>query len=317
MKKKVIRTVALVLAVVLLVASVFIIRGCSAPPEYEEIEARFKELVEASYDVNVILFGEGLPTYERVSDPQDTLKRYNTGEFYTDENGEEKERIVWYYTTHATEGNIIAFRDSYLEKYSYALVCEREMGESELSALFPAPDGVTPNEGDTFYTELYRSEDGKSFSYLIPYVEPQFDFYYDAEDPTDYDYVHNNDSEYRTIEEIKAFASTVYSEKYMLSLYGSLFDGVASGDAVLFARYIEYNDAGEVRLAQLNTYEPLFSEKRVYDFSTAQIVKWGSNSKFVRVSIESYLPSKPSERVTLEIDLTLQDGTWYLDSPTF
>ena len=43
--------------------------SCSKPPEYSEIEARFKELVEASYAINDIFFGEGLATYERVYEP--------------------------------------------------------------------------------------------------------------------------------------------------------------------------------------------------------------------------------------------------------
>ena len=316
MKKRVIRITALVLALVLLIASIFIIRGCSTPPEYSEIEARFKELIAASADVNTVLFGSGLPTYERVSDPQDSMKTHKTGEFYTTESGEEKERIVYYYHTLAKNATVVAFRDSYLKKYSYALVSDTEMNESALSLLFPPIEGVTPNEGETFYTEVYRSTDGKSFCYLVPFVEPTYDFYYSAEDPTDYDYV-RNDSPCTTINEIKTLTETVYSKKYALSLYGSLFDGVASGDAVMFARYIEYTELNGARLAQLNTYTPLFTEHRSYDFSTAEIIKWGSNSSFVRISIETFLPSAPDKRSTVEIDLTLQDGIWYLESPTF
>ena len=56
------RIIVLILAVALLISSIFIIRSCSAPPEYEEIEARFRQLIEDSHEVNVILFGEG-PDY--------------------------------------------------------------------------------------------------------------------------------------------------------------------------------------------------------------------------------------------------------------
>ena len=125
------------------------------------------------------------------------------------------------------------------------------------------------------------------------------------------------DERLAALREIKALTETVYSKKYALSLYGSLFDGVASGDTVMFARYIEYTELNGARLAQLNTYTPLFTEHRSYDFSTAEIIKWGSNSSFVRVSVETFLPSSPDKRTTVEIDLTLQDGVWYLESPTF
>ena len=37
------RIIVLILAVALLISSIFIIRSCSAPPKYEEIEARFQE----------------------------------------------------------------------------------------------------------------------------------------------------------------------------------------------------------------------------------------------------------------------------------
>ena len=55
------RIIVLLLAIALLVGAVFVIRSCSAPPKYEEIDARFRELIDKSYNVNVILFGEGLP----------------------------------------------------------------------------------------------------------------------------------------------------------------------------------------------------------------------------------------------------------------
>ena len=50
------------LSFILIVLSV---TSCSRPPEYSEVEERFRELIEASYDLNEILFGEGLPTYEK------------------------------------------------------------------------------------------------------------------------------------------------------------------------------------------------------------------------------------------------------------
>lgn len=308
------RIITLILALVILVGSVFAIRACSAPPKYEEIEARFKELMESSYDLNVIIFGEGLPTYERVSDPRDSLKVYNTDEVYTDEDGKEHQRKFWYYTT-LDEEKVIAFRDSYLKDFSYAYVTDTEETLDSVKAKFPAVEGVNAPEGSEFYSQVY-SKDAK-VAYLVPFEEKQVEFFYSATDPKGYDYV-RNDAPYRTVESIKSYAETLYSKNYMTSLYSSLFDGIASGGSVMSARYVEQTRADNtVWLAQSNTYEALFTERRVYLYDTAEIIKWGSNRKFVRISIDSYLPSDPRNVEEIEVNLTLQNGQWFLDSPTF
>ncbi len=308
------RIIILILALVILVGSVFAIRACSAPPKYEEIEARFKQLMEDSYGVNVILFGEGLPTYERVSDPRNSLEVYNTDEFYTDEDGEEHQRKFWYYTT-VDDDRVIAFRDSYLKDFSYAYVTDSAEEIDSIKAKFPLVEDISAPEESEFYSQIY-SKDG-TLAYLVPFVEKKVDFYYSASDPENYDYV-RNDAPYRTVESIKTYAEAVYSKNYMTSLYSSLFDGVASGGTVMNARYVEHTRSDNtVWLTQSNTYESLFSERRVYLYDTAQIIKWGSNRNFVRISIDSYLPSNPQKIEKIEVNLTLQNGQWFLDSPTF
>ena len=308
------RIIILILALVILIGSVFAIRACSAPPKYEEIEARFKQLMEDSYGVNVILFGEGLPTYERISDPRDSLKVYNTDEFYTDEDGEEHRRKFWYYTT-LDDDRVIAFRDSYLKAFSYAYVTDSAEGIDSIKAKFPLVEDISAPEESEFYSQIY-SKDG-TLAYLVPFVEKKVDFYYSASDPENYDYV-RNDAPYRTVESIKTYAEAVYSKNYMTSLYSSLFDGVASGGTVMNARYVERTRSDNtVWLTQSNTYESLFSERRVYLYDTSQIIKWGSNRNFVRISIDSYLPSNPQKIEKIEVNLTLQNGQWFLDSPTF
>ena len=152
--KKYIRIIALVLAVILVIAAVFILRSCSAPPKYEEIEDRFEELLEASKGVNEIIFGQGLSTYERVFDPKSTVSVYNTGEYYIDDKGNEMERKVWYYYTLDKENTVIAFRDSYLKDFSYALVSKTELTDDKLRELFPAKKG----DKTEYYTEVYRSD---------------------------------------------------------------------------------------------------------------------------------------------------------------
>lgn len=313
---KVIRIVALVLSIAILVAVAFIIRACSAPPSYDEIEERFKQLMNDAHEVNVVLFGKGLPTYERIYDPTSTTKVYNTGEYYTDEDGKEQERKIWYYRTVDTDREIYAFRSSYLEKFAYACVFDTLKTDAELKAMFPALDGAVVPDGKTLYSEIFRTEDSKKIAYLVPFAEKDVDFYYTAADPEDYDYV-RDDAKCRTINEIKAFAETVYSRNYMLSLHSALFDGVAAGSLAVSARYVEYIEPTGVRLALLNTEEALFTERRVYLFDTAKILKWGSNKSFVRIELDTYLPSAPEKVTKAEINLVLQDGQWFLDSPTF
>ena len=312
-KSKIIRIVALAAAVVILISSVFIIRGCSAPPKYEEAKDRFVALIAESRAVNDVLFGEGLPTYERIYDPKDTTKAYPTGEFY-EWNGKQIEKNIWYYQTLDPTHTVYAFRSSTVEKYAYVYVSKKEMGESELSALFPVIENAVLPDGKAFYTELYRSADGKNISYLVPYAEEEYKFYYTSGDDTLYDYV-TEDSKYRTVDEIKALAETVYSKNYLTSLYGSLFDGIVSDETILNPKFKEVGDS--MSLTQLNTYKPLFSEERVYLFDTARIIKWGSKKDFVRIEIQSYLPSAPDKITTDELQLVLQDGQWYLDCPSY
>ena len=308
--KKYIRIIALVVAVILVIATVFILRSCSAPPKYEEIEARFKQLVEDARGVNRIVFGTGLPTYERIYDPE--VNVYGTGEYYIDKNGKEKERKVWYYYTLDEENTVVAFRDSSFGEYSYALVAEGEQSSDALAARFPADK----DDETEYYGEVYRSSDGKSVCYLIPYAEKKADFYYNSADETDYDYV-RLDGEYRTIDEIKAYVETVYSRSYASSIYGTLFDGVLSEGLLMKARYTEISRSGVLMLASYNEYVPFYTEERVYLYDTAELLYWQSSKTEVCISIDSYLPSAPDKIQNIVITLSLQNGQWFLSAPTF
>ena len=96
-----------------------IFTSCSKPPEYAEIEARFRELVEASQEINMIFFGEGLPTYERVYDPAMTTQVI----IKKDPNDPEKEIRTYYYEIKDKSlGRVIAFRSSYLSPFEYVQV---------------------------------------------------------------------------------------------------------------------------------------------------------------------------------------------------
>ncbi len=307
------RIIAIIAAIILIIGSVFIIRGCSQPPKYEEIKARFEKLIADAEEVNVILFGEGLPTYERVSDPKTSFNIYRTNELNSDGN----ERLVYYYRT-LDERDIYAYRDSYLVPYSYIIVSKTALSESELTALkadFPSIDGVEAPEGKKFYTEVYSN--GESHSYLIPFEEKHYDFYYSSTDPTDYDYV-TADSKYRSIGEIKELAATVYSNGYLQSLQAVLYDGVEVEGIIMKPRFFENNTGAASQLMQTNKKEDvMFTEHRKYLLDTAEIIKWGSSKNNVRISIDSYLPSAPDNIVNITVELERVGGEWYLKSSTF
>lgn len=305
------RIIAIILALVILAGTIVIIKSCSSPPKYEKIEARFKELTEKSHDANTVLFGEGLPTYEHVYDPKSSTEVFHTGEYTENDQGEKKERLVYYYYTLDKENTVIAFRDSYLKDFAYALVSESELTEEQLAEKFPRPEGDTAE----YYSKVYSDKNG--YCYSIPYEEKKYDFYYSKSDDADYDFV-RFDSEYRTVDDIKKLAESVYSSAYTQSLYAPLFDGISSGGTVMTARYREITaDNGSVLLAQSNTYEYMKTEKRVYLFETAKINKLRSNRTLVRISIDSYLPSNPDEITNGEITIVYERGDWYLNSPTF
>ena len=120
-------------------------------------------------------------------------------------------------------------------------------------------------------------------------------------------------------------AEEVYSLDYLeTSVYETLFTGVVMSEETtssgMSARYMEYMDvesaSADVRLMQSNTYKPLVTETRIFDFSTAKIVK-PSSKKLVNIEIQSYLPSTPNNLQTVRITLILQNNQWYLDSGTY
>ena len=92
------RILIIALCLVMLALS---LTSCSRPPEYSEIEGRLKELIEASYEINEVLFGKGLEVYEKVYEPEILLYR------------DAADRIYYYYVVEDEElGKIYAHRDT-------------------------------------------------------------------------------------------------------------------------------------------------------------------------------------------------------------
>lgn len=282
------RILILMLSAILILSSVLSLASCSKPPEYSEIEDRFIELVEASYEINKVLFGEGLPTYERVYDPRLSVKLYD----------DEGTRYYYYEIEDKELGAIIAYRSSYLSPYTYVRKYD------------------APIEGKT---AVYEDIEKSTYYYSIEYTEKTYDFYYTDSDPEGYDYV-NEDSEYQTVESIKEAAEKVYSKEYLeSSVYEALFTGAVTSEGTtgLSARYMEHtsNTYGKA-LMQSNTYPALVKETRIFDFSTAKLVK-PSSKELVNIEVDTYLESDPDERTVVRVTMVLVDGEWYLDSGTY
>ena len=262
--------------------------SCGAP-DYEEIEDRLKYLIEESYAVNEIIFGDGLDTYERVYEPEISLYR-----------GEQK-NYYYYKLDDAELGSIIAYRGTtdYKEDYKYLLVTDKTR------------EGEEP---------VFVGSDGNKY-YSIDYIEKKYDFYYTDNSPEGYDYV-KFDSEIGSVAQIKEIAEKVYSKAYLEDIvYETLFIGAVSPEGTelesLNARYIDRDDAdlGTV-LMKSNTYEVVSNEKRIFKYDTAKIVR-PSNKNTVNVTMDSYLESAPEEIINVRVTLIKQNGEWYLDSPTY
>lgn len=271
--------------------------SCSRPPEYSEIEERFQELVLASGEINMIFFGEGLPTYERIYDPISSMKTIVDEDVA--EDGTVKKTYHYYYPIPDNNyEKVYAYRKN-LEPYVYLSVSS-------------APDG----DKEAFYSD----EEKGIYAYVIEgyeYIEPEL--YYTSADPEYYDYV-RHDSKYSSIGQIKAAAEQVYSREYLEAIYEMMFVGsVSDTDYVedATARYIEYaDDEGNISLMKSNESKIFIKEIRQYDFSSAKIVR-PANAEYVNIEIESYLPSSPEERLTVRLSMILQDGVWMLDSATY
>ena len=259
--------------------------SCSRPPEFSEIQARLEELIEASYGVNEILFGKGPQVYPRVYENE--FLPYRSGD-----------KLYYYYVINDESlGEIYVCKSTYQQTKRY--LCKTDVKDPEKQAIY---------ESDGY------------FYYEIEYTEPTYDFYYRKDtDPAGYSYV-KLDDEYGSIEAIKIYAETVYSDNYLKGVYEMLFTGAAvSEDAsgVRGARYFNYEDPdGRIWLMSADDYKPLVKEKRIYDMSTAKIVR-PSRSDFVNIQIESYLESTPDTRVTVTLSMIKQNGEWMLDSATY
>ena len=103
------RIFSLLMAALLVLTLLSSVTSCaSKPPELELVYDRLVELIEASHEINVVMFGAGLPVYPRDTDEEALLHRYYG--FYQD--GRE------FVTEYSKFGNIEAIKAAASKVYS-------------------------------------------------------------------------------------------------------------------------------------------------------------------------------------------------------
>ena len=103
------RIFSLLMAALLAFTLISSVTSCaSKPPELELVYDRLVELIEASHEINVVMFGAGLPVYPRDTDEEALLHRYFG--FYQD--GRE------FVTGYSKFGNIEAIKAAASKVYS-------------------------------------------------------------------------------------------------------------------------------------------------------------------------------------------------------
>ena len=121
--------------------------GLNPAPDIDSVYDRLVEVIEASYEVNVLLFGEGLPVYPRGDEEDELVHRY----YGVVDNGQE---YVTPYAKYATIAEMqAAVAKVYSTEYRESLFETTFTGytDNTLSSVLPA----RYNEDDKF---LYQNK---------------------------------------------------------------------------------------------------------------------------------------------------------------
>ena len=116
-------------------------------------------------------------------------------------------------------------------------------------------------------------------------------------------------------------AESVYAKDFLNSVYESIFTGITvSGQntGTLYARYIDYVDSeGNGWLMKSNLWKPA-SVSRVYLFDTIRMSESRKSKRTdVYIDIDTYVPGDEANIKTVTVSITLQNGSWFLNSATY
>lgn len=118
-------------------------------------------------------------------------------------------------------------------------------------------------------------------------------------------------SHYVSIDQIKIDAARIYSTEYLEEVYESAFDGVMVGET---NAYVRFYDNGDFLCQNVDFFEFTLTE-RIYDYSTMEIVAPYSQD-YINLKIEAY-SIVDNVRKEVSLSFALENGEWYLDSPTY
>ena len=151
------RILTLLLAVLMLAGSVMGLASCSASepaPDIDQVYDRLVQVIEASHEVNVLLFGAGLPVYPRGDAEDELVHRY----YGVTDNGQQ------FVTPYAKYASIAEMQTAIAAVYS------TEYRESLYESLFT---GFAADEMSVVMPARF-SEDER-FLYMSKYVDPLVD----------------------------------------------------------------------------------------------------------------------------------------------
>lgn len=148
------RMISTVLALFSCMSIVLGMASCSNlgdPPELEDVYDRLVEVIEASHEVNVLLFGAGLPIYPRGSAEDELVHRY----YGVTDNGQE------FVTPYAKYGSIAEMKTAISAVYSF------EYRESLFETLFT---GYASNQMSVVMPARFHEDE--RYLYQNQYVNP-------------------------------------------------------------------------------------------------------------------------------------------------
>lgn len=151
------RTLTILLAALMLAGSAVGLASCSASepaPDMDQVYDRLVQVIEASHEVNVLLFGAGLPVYPRGDAEDELVHRY----YGVADNGQQ---FVTPYAKYASIAEMQA---------AIAAVYSTEYRESLYESLFT---GFAADEMSVVMPARF-SEDER-FLYMSKYVDPLVD----------------------------------------------------------------------------------------------------------------------------------------------
>ena len=325
-KKLIIVIVSVVLVLAILIGTLITVNVIkNRPPELDEIRARLETVILASGAVNDIFWGTGLATYPRIYSEGFSFKdTYGVGEDTQERN------IQGFVFDNADGRTIVAYHpwmyfipkgqtEGIYYDFEHNTILNGKPDDDSYYRFAVRTDKPQDGKEENSYLSenLAESFEGTYYYYSLDGFDLDGVFFYNEKDDLNYDYV-KMDTGYLCVDDIKKVAEKVYSLDYLTSLYESMFTGVTTGTAILYARYYDYEDTenGTVSLVKNNRDKGYKLTDWTYDLDTMRMVE-ESNASFVTIEIERYATEDEIRRETAKLYFVLENGEWYLDSPSF